>query len=480
MSHKPLGFMQLTIIVGFSLYYAWYLIAFFGLFMSVPADGDFAAVHAGQVVFFGANVLATMGILAYYRKADSVALGHKRLMYLASLLPGSALPAYFIADQLAGPMPVGALYAACLLAGVSMAVGFMQWEDLSSHGYLNRGVLAHGTIFCAGGVLFLLGTLFMSPLQLAMVAELLLCASTALIAFILPRCDTIEDKPIAPVREYFRGVWHLDTVIAVLNMAFGYAFVLLFWEGQTILLAAMGIAIFIDIVFSITFGRGKWVIFGGAVRVCVAIVSCALILFACPGDPARDIALCVIIVFWFLFRTVNGGSLTNLANRHDFSMQYSALRGKLPANIGFTIGLGIGVVAAAFNIPDVVIVYIPLAMTAAFILSSLFLLPFDSESPTAGYKTLALEEMQESPDTDMTALCNIVSKRFKLSPRESEVLVFLVKGRNAKHISEKLFISESTAKTHISNIYRKVGVHSQQELLDELDGIDYRPPGRAR
>jgi len=49
------------------------------------------------------------------------------------------------------------------------------------------------------------------------------------------------------------------------------------------------------------------------------------------------------------------------------------------------------------------------------------------------------------------------------------VFSYLDKGRNAKHVAEKLFISESTAKTHISNIYRKLGVHSQQELLDTLD-----------
>ena len=49
------------------------------------------------------------------------------------------------------------------------------------------------------------------------------------------------------------------------------------------------------------------------------------------------------------------------------------------------------------------------------------------------------------------------------------MLTWAAQGRNAKAIAEKLFISESTTKTHMSNIYRKASVHSQQELIALLD-----------
>ena len=45
----------------------------------------------------------------------------------------------------------------------------------------------------------------------------------------------------------------------------------------------------------------------------------------------------------------------------------------------------------------------------------------------------------------------------------------LASGRSPKRISEKLFVSESTAKSHCYRIYQKVGVHSQQDLLDVID-----------
>jgi DNA-binding NarL/FixJ family response regulator len=53
----------------------------------------------------------------------------------------------------------------------------------------------------------------------------------------------------------------------------------------------------------------------------------------------------------------------------------------------------------------------------------------------------------------------------KLSPREMEVLTALVQGLSNKLIAEQLFISETTVKLHISNIYRKLGVKSRSQAI---------------
>lgn len=62
-------------------------------------------------------------------------------------------------------------------------------------------------------------------------------------------------------------------------------------------------------------------------------------------------------------------------------------------------------------------------------------------------------------------------ERYGLSPREREILQILLKGRDAKYIMDTFYISQSTAKTHIYNIYRKFGIHSRQELLDFIEEI---------
>ncbi len=48
-----------------------------------------------------------------------------------------------------------------------------------------------------------------------------------------------------------------------------------------------------------------------------------------------------------------------------------------------------------------------------------------------------------------------------LTPREREVLRLVVQGYKYRDIGEELFISLTTVKTHVSNIYRKLGVEDR-------------------
>ena len=65
--------------------------------------------------------------------------------------------------------------------------------------------------------------------------------------------------------------------------------------------------------------------------------------------------------------------------------------------------------------------------------------------------------------------CRALSNECGLSDRQAEVLFLIAQGRSAKYVENELSISLSTAQTHIRNIYRKVGVHSRQELLDRIE-----------
>lgn len=65
--------------------------------------------------------------------------------------------------------------------------------------------------------------------------------------------------------------------------------------------------------------------------------------------------------------------------------------------------------------------------------------------------------------------CDHVSDLYGLSRREKEVFYLVAKGRNAEYIQNELFISIHTVKTHMSHIYRKLGVHSSQELISLIE-----------
>ena len=65
--------------------------------------------------------------------------------------------------------------------------------------------------------------------------------------------------------------------------------------------------------------------------------------------------------------------------------------------------------------------------------------------------------------------CDAVAEQYGLTRREREVFELLAKGRNAASIEKTLVISNHTVKSHMLNIYRKLGIHSHQELIDAIE-----------
>jgi DNA-binding CsgD family transcriptional regulator len=53
----------------------------------------------------------------------------------------------------------------------------------------------------------------------------------------------------------------------------------------------------------------------------------------------------------------------------------------------------------------------------------------------------------------------------RLTAKEWEILVRLMDGHRVPSIAADLFISQSTVRHHLSSIFAKVGVHSQDELI---------------
>lgn len=65
-----------------------------------------------------------------------------------------------------------------------------------------------------------------------------------------------------------------------------------------------------------------------------------------------------------------------------------------------------------------------------------------------------------------------------LSSRELEIVTRLVAGDRVSSIAKQLFLSEGTIRNHLSSVFRKLGVGTQQELIELLRPT--RGPGLAR
>ena len=72
----------------------------------------------------------------------------------------------------------------------------------------------------------------------------------------------------------------------------------------------------------------------------------------------------------------------------------------------------------------------------------------------------------ESSRDEIDAQCESISETYGLTKREREVLPLLAHGRTSPIIQRELVITQNTVKSHVRHIYAKLGVHSQQELID--------------
>ncbi|MEG0218242.1 MAG: helix-turn-helix transcriptional regulator, partial [Raoultibacter sp.] len=65
--------------------------------------------------------------------------------------------------------------------------------------------------------------------------------------------------------------------------------------------------------------------------------------------------------------------------------------------------------------------------------------------------------------------CQEVAEEFKLSGRETEILILLAHGYSTDGIAKKLVISPYTVNTHIRHTYDKMQIHKRSELLNYIN-----------
>ena len=139
------------------------------------------------------------------------------------------------------------------------------------------------------------------------------------------------------------------------------------------------------------------------------------------------------------------------------------------ALVGFvSVGLGVAVVACAF------------LLMASFALRGL-----DGRGEAgAGAQRVDAAAVEAGADASGRALVDRVpgdrgevvgriealGERCGLTPREREVAAYVFRGYSAKRIAEIDCVSLNTVQTHTRNVYRKLGVHSRQKLLDLVEG----------
>lgn len=83
-------------------------------------------------------------------------------------------------------------------------------------------------------------------------------------------------------------------------------------------------------------------------------------------------------------------------------------------------------------------------------------------------KTYRTDLISSNSSTNIDEL-NDYLNRAGISPREKEIITLIMKGDSNKKISNQLYISLSTVKTHVSNIFQKLNVESRFEIMSKIN-----------
>lgn len=88
------------------------------------------------------------------------------------------------------------------------------------------------------------------------------------------------------------------------------------------------------------------------------------------------------------------------------------------------------------------------------------------QPPTPGNPTIAPAPSTASGVPSIAP--ELLEERFGLTAREVEVARCLAQGHSVKRTAQMLFLAPSTVQSYSKTIYRKLGIHSKQELIDLL------------
>lgn len=459
----PLAFL------GLGLYRAWIEIVFVGSFAPFPSV-DFSVRDVFDWAMVATSLLSVVlarRIGPFFNKRSIFALsgvclvGATVLMFLTCWLPAPPLTAMGL--------------AASVLGGVGIALVILIWSEL--YGCLNpvRVALYYSGSIVAGALVLYVYRGFLLPWLFVMTALLpvlsLVCAHRGF------RELPADERPsLAWAR--FKVPWKAMMFMAAYALGYGLmegAMYDSFFGPHS----APGTLLMGVLVFALVLARGERFDFSLIYRVALPLIVVALFLVPAFGHVPGSVAN------WCMSAAYTGQSIlimlvmSSICYRYVVSAIWLFGLERAVRQVAMWLGRMLAAWAEGTQVlgaPGETIVSL-LAVAAVFAAALLLFSERDLASRwgadfiEGGVGAAATIRKQALSDR-----CAEVARKYKLSAREEEVLLLLAQRKTVGIIERELFIANGTAKAHVRHIYRKLEIHTRQELFD-LIGIEQEEAG---
>lgn len=257
-----------------------------------------------------------------------------------------------------------------------------------------------------------------------------------------------------------------------------------------------GFILEIDIYYDLQYAQTDLTAFFG---IAAALIIVAILLILKPKKANVDFISPIAVVFLvsvLLYRSLGEGSAATAGSLMTTALMSfyvllwlmlisDAYERKLPAFFLLGIALGVARLSVALGrfvaqvlLDQGMIGLQPALMGSAWLLVVALSLIFcgylvQTSNTRKPHTDDALEEAPEKTVSHApVVLLDCLKETFHLSNRECEMIGEFAAGRSARHIADHFVLSEHTVKTHLRHAYAKMDVHSRQELLDVIEGLE--------
>ena len=447
---------------------AWVTLAVVAPALALPAPFD---LHD---VFDYAMALASVAVAIWGRRLVPLnATGAVRTVSAGAMAAASL--ALIAAGEAAFPGGAAAVLAVvgAALGGIGFGLFLVLWAEVLSCISLIRIFLyttasqltAVVFVFFCGGFDGLRVACAMVALPVAAV----LCLRAAFQA--LPAAD--RPSPVMPRLTY---PWKIFVLLALYSFAYGLR--------QHQLAAGAGMhssastALIMAVLFASAYFFSARFNVGALYRSPLVLIVCGFLLVPVEGFLGTAASSYLISMSYSLVGIIVALLLYDISKRLGVTVVvFAAIKGAEQVFViwGKDVAETMGALGLAAGAQDTVIA---VAVVAMMLAATLILLSERELASKWGVRILDIGGLVEKTPEEERREAHVaeLAERFRLTPRETEILHLIAQGKNGPAIRGELFIAEGTFKAHTSHIYEKCGVPNRRALVALL-GTD-GPGGR--
>ncbi len=464
------------VVIGMAAMYLWtWLIYWGGPFSLRGYTIELTNARWGVNVCMGALAVGAVLFLSCNRGCNSAHLAKGvRLSAMLSALVGTVLGLIFAISL---PLPEKLVEPLALTSGFFTGLGegllLCQWCSLTSSLGM-RAALSHNAMALAlGGVLFLVCNVSPTWISLGMG---LVCPVIGLAAARQGSIPCELEKTATPPSMPLSPLLHDKAFVMLVALAFIFGLSNGFINAgfEVVPQGLYRLSCFSVIVGTILasaltfFAAFALKLDAWQLVLCVSLPLMAVAYLLFPYDVFWYIGWGVHALGYQFFFMLLWSLLGSRQLRHDVPVTIAVPAGLFSVEVGSVLGLAI------WNLFCTGIDQAGEHLVSGLALMSLVLVAVLFERPQFAWGDVHPGVASPSNTLrvdDYEQIMGRIRIDYALSPREHDVCALLGRGRNRQFVADELGISLETAKTHTTNVYRKLGVHSQQELLDVIEMV---------